>query len=286
MKKKFTKKEKITLAVLAGLMVVVIAVGAVLIIGNTNKANEEAKKLTQPTTSDTTTASETQQVTNKAKNDKKSSAASEKSDKNSSSKTSGKAEAQTEAPASSQNGGSSSSVNSQSSQASAPQSNAGSSSASSSKTSSKKTVSGDKITEVKPEPVKEHKSSDILKVNGKECHVGDVITVVLNVKSDKSIVNYQGFTVFDSAYLKVKEVMPNAVGIASDSDDRIDYNASSIAGMNFSEKGTIYSATFEVLKTGETKIKNTLEIISQLDENHYLRQLDDSDYKTSIEIYD
>lgn len=273
MKKKFSKKEKITLGVLVGLMVAVIAFGAFVIVGNVNKANEETKKITP--TSSSSSEGETEAVSTKAaKKDKETSSKSSKG-----SKTSSKTSSKTDSKASSSA--------SQSSKASTSTSTSTSSKATSSKsTSSKAKDKGDKVTKVVPEPVSDHKSESVLTVNGKKCYVGDTITVVFNIKSNKKVVNYQGYSTFDTSYLKLKEVMPNSFGLAQDSDNQIIYNASTPSGMDFSETGTVYSATFEVLKSGSTSVKNTLEIISELDSSNYPVQLADGDYKTKIEIYD
>ena len=259
-KKKLTQKDKILIGVLIALIIIVIGVGAFLIVSNTNSANEQAAKLTSSGSSDS-------EVTASSKSSSKGTG----SDINSSSEKSG-------------NSSSSDSNSSPSADAGANTSSKTSSKTTSSKTSSKSTTKGDKVKRETPTENTSHASSKTLKVNGKTCYVGDTITVVLNITSQKTIVNYQGALSFDKKYLKLKDVKSNDFGVANFNGTDILYNASSINGMNFSETGTIFTATFEVKATGSTKVKNDLEIISEL-VNNSIKQLSNSDYKATVEIY-
>lgn len=265
-KKKLEKKDKILLGVLAALIVIVIAVGAFLIIRNTNAANEQAKKILSSASSNTiSSSSETS-----SKGDSKSS-----SDKKSSDSKAKKSSDSSTVSGNSQGGGANTPSNSSAKK---------SSSKASSKTSSKANVKGDKVKRVKPKENTSHATNKTLSVNGKTCYVGDTITVVLNITSNKSIVNYQGTMSFDDSYLKVKDVKSNSFGLANVSGKEIMYNASTLNGMNFSETGTVFTATFEVLKAGSTKLNNDVEIISELIDNN-IKQLASSDYKATVEVY-
>ncbi len=279
MKKKLTKKDKTLLGVLIALIIIVIGVGAFLIVNNVNSANEDAKKILSSASGD----------------NKSSENADNKSDKTSSSKTdkSSKTSVTDNAAVTDSTEGGNSQNNSSNSSASKTSGSDKKSSSTSSKTSSQKSssksssskVKGDKVKRVVPEEHTKHKSTSTLKINGKTCYVGDTISVVLNLTSQKSLINYQGTTKFDNQYLKLKTVKSNSIGLASAKDAEIMYNASTLNGMNFSETGTIYTATFEVLKSGSTNINNDLEIISELVDNNIV-QLSPSDYKVTVDIYD
>lgn len=295
-KKKLTTKDKALLGVLAALIVIVIGIGIVLIVNNVNSANEEAAKLLSSSSQKTSSSSADSSDTKSDKSDGSKKA--DKSKKSSNSDSGNDNTAVTDA-AESSNGSNSSSASSSGSgsgsekKTKSDSSSSKTSSAASSNTTSKKTssktsstvsVKGDKVKQVVPKENKTHKSQKTLKVNGKTCYVGDTISVVLNLTSQKSVINYQGTTSFDTKYLKLKDVKSNAIGLASASEKEINYNASTINGMNFSETGTVYTATFEVLQSGSTNIKNNLEIISELVNNNIV-QLADSDYDLSIDIY-
>ena len=107
----------------------------------------------------------------------------------------------------------------------------------------------------------------------------------MNITSQKSIINYQGYLEFDNKYLKIKDVKSNSFGMANSTGSEVLYNASAINGMDFSETGTVFTATFEVKESGSTKVNNHLEIISELVNNN-IKQLSPSEYDVSIDIYD
>lgn len=306
--KKLTKKDKTLLGVLIALIIIVIGVGAFLIVNNVNSANKETEKILSSASGEKNSSSDSADK----KSDKKSSS---KADNNSKSSDNTKSEntdstentdntAVTDAPEggnssnNSQNNSSGSSQNNSSNNSLSKSSSADKPSNTSSNTSSKTTskstaskssstvkVKGDKVKRVVPEENTKHKSTSTLKVNGKTCYVGDTITAVLNLSSNKSVVNYQGTAKFDNQYLKLKTVKSNNIGLASNKDSEIMYNASTIGGMDFSQTGTIFTATFEVLKSGSTSINNDLEIISELVDNNIV-QLAPSDYKATVDIYD
>ena len=265
-KKKLEKKDKILLGVLAALIVIVIAVGVFLIVKNTNSANEQAKGITSSNVSGEigSSSNTSSKADSKTSSDKKSS----------DSKSSNSSVSSSAVSDNSQNNGTNTPSNSSKK----------SSSKASSKTSSKSKVKGDKVKRVKPKENTSHTTNKTLSVNGKTCYVGDTITVVMNITSNKSIVNYQGAMSFDESYLKIKDVKANDYGIANASGNAVMYNASNLNGMNFSETGTVFTATFEVLKTGSTKLENNVEIISELIDNN-IKQLAPSDYKATVEVY-
>lgn len=263
MNKKLKKNDKILLGVLIALIIIVIGVGAFLIIRNTNSANEQAKKLTPSSSATSSVTSETKSSSSKTSSKKTESKTS--SDKTSSGSTASKASS------------------SSSSSAGTSTSSKASSTSTSSKTSSKSNVKGDKMKREKPKGNTSHASKKELKVNGTTCYVGDTISVVLNITSQKSIVNYQGTMSFDTKYLKLKETKSNSIGLVNGGANEIMFNASSINGMNFSETGTVFTATFEVLSEGSTQLKENMEIISELVNNN-IKQLSPTDYTVSIDV--
>lgn len=265
MNKKLKKNDKILLGVLIALIIIVIGVGAFLIIRNTNSANEQAKKLTPSSSATSSVTSETKSSSSKTSSKKTGSKTS--SDKTSSSSTTSKT----------------SSASLSSSSAGTSTSSKASSTSTSSKTSSKSNVKGDKMKREKPKGNTSHASKKELKVNGTTCYVGDTISVVLNITSQKSIVNYQGTMGFDTKYLKLKETKSNSIGLVNGGANEIMFNASSINGMNFSETGTVFTATFEVLAEGSTELKDNMEIISELIDNN-IKQLSPTDYTVSIDV--
>lgn len=250
-KRKFTAKEKTALIVLAILMVAVIGIGAFIIVNNVNTANREATNTSHTTVKITTPPDEetvaengaTEKSAETVKNDKKDS---KKSSSVSSSKSSSKK---------------SSAKTSKSSKTK------------STKTPKKKpkpkkagNSNEDVIPVVTPKNNTSHKSNDKCVINGVTCYVGDTISVTLNLKCSKTLVNYQGYTTFDTDYLKCKSTKAN-VGIVNNKDEKIYYNASDINGMDFSSEGTIYTAQFTVKKAGSTSIKNTLQILTDMNDN-------------------
>lgn len=264
--KKLEKKDKILLGVLAALIVIVIAVGVFLIVKNTNDANEQTNTITSSAASGEINSSS-------------------QTSSNAESKSSDKKSSDSKSNNSAVNSSSSASDNSQNGGANTPSNSSKKKTSSKASKSSKTKVKGDKVPRVKPKNHTSHASNKTLSVNGKTCYVGDTITVVMNITSNKSIVNYQGTMSFNESYLKVKDVKSNDFGIANASGNNIMYNASTLNGMNFSETGTVFTATFEVLKSGSTKLDNDLEIISELIDNN-IKQLSPSDYKATLEVYD
>lgn len=267
MKRKFTSKEKIALTVLIALMAAVIGVGAYLIIDNVNKANTEATNTTHTTVKIETTAAPettaeiaaTEKSAPKAAKKNSDSKAS-KADKNTSKadkKTGSKTSSKTKSKTQSEN------------------------------TSSKKLpkvvdVNNDegKVSVVTPETNKTHKSGAKCVINGVTCYVGDTISVTLNLKYSKTLVNYQGYTTFDSDYLKFKSVKPN-LGVANNKGNAIYYNASVISGLDFSSEGTIYTAQFTVKKAGKAEIKNTFELLTDTND----KDVSPSSVKDSIKVF-
>lgn len=266
--KQLTKKDKILLGVLAGLIVIVIGVGVILIVNNTNAANEQTKKATSSTVSGAASSSSSNASSAVTDNTEKAKSSDNKSSDTKSNSSDG-------------------STTSSKIKNTTPGYNSSGTSSKSSKSSSKSSknkVKGDKVKRVVPRENTSHASNKTLKINGTTCYVGDTITIVLNITSQKSIVNYQGTVKYDTNYLKVKEVKSNDFGVANSNGSEILYNASAINGMNFSETGTVFTATFEVLKAGSTKVTDNMEIISELVNNN-IKQLSPTDYTARLDIY-
>lgn len=249
--KKFRKKEIIALTVIGVLIIATIVVGALLITGNVNKANSTSelptssseeiaqyesmvaqKNETQVDEEGTeATAVEEETATAKADNDKN----------NTSSKTSNNSKTSTK-----------------------------NNSSKKTTTSSKNTSSGssnsadtDKIQQIKPETTPVDTKEDVLKINGVKCNVGNTITVTLDFKTPKVLENFQGYTEYDRNYLEFVSVKGNVNGMFNEKDGVIYYNGSDIMkGFDFTSTGTMYTATFKVLKEGSTQIQNTVEVMS------------------------
>ena len=264
-KRKFTAKEKTALIVLVILMVAVIGIGAFIIVNNVNTTNREATNTSHTTVKITTPPDEetvaengaTEQSAETVKNDKKDS-------KKSSSVSSSKA--------SSKKSSAKTSKSSKTKSTKTPKK----------KPKPKKAVDSneDVISIVTPKNNTSHKSDDKCKINGVTCYVGDTISITLNLKCSKTLVNYQGYTNFDTDYLKCKSTKAN-VGIVNNKDDKIYYNASDINGMDFSNEGTIYTAQFTVKKSGSTSIKNTLQILTDMND----KEVSTGSAKDSLNIF-
>lgn len=253
-RRKFSTKEKTALIVLVVLMIAVIGIGAFIIVNNVNDANRAATdtshttvKITTPPDEETVAengatekSAETVKADNKDnKDNKKSTTASSAKTKSKKSSSKSKKSVKTAKKAPKKK---------MPKPKKAPDSNS--------------TV----IPIVTPKNNTSHKSNDKCVINGVTCYVGDTISVTLNLKCEKTLVNYQGYTTFDTSYLKCSSLKAN-VGIANNKDDKIYYNASDINGMDFSENGTIYTAQFTVKKSGSTSIKNTLQILTDMKDN-------------------
>lgn len=243
-RRKFTKGEKTALTVLGIIMAAVLGVGGYLIVNNVNTANREATNTTHTTSVIITKPEETEEQTGATEK-----YASKPKKKKAAEKTTSAAEKATSAKQS--------------------ETKATETTKSKAKSSSKpKTDSNgvQVIPKVKPTENTSHKSNEKCVVNGVTCYVGDTITVTLNLKSSKILENYQGYTEFDKDYLKFKTISAST-GFANNKGNKIYYNTSIITGLDFTSTGTVYTATFEVKKSGSTKIKNTFELLTDMDQN-------------------
>lgn len=261
-KRKFTIKEKVALIVLAALMVAAVVVGVVLIVGNTNRAND-ALLNTEHTTMEIITEAPTETETNADSTEKR---ADDNTETATSSKTSSVAEnSPTEAKSTTSKKPKSSKTTSNSGETVKP--------------TIDKSIKPDKIVPTENET---HASDDILTVNGKKCHVGDTVTVAVNLRTPKILENYQGYTEYDQSCLEYVKLNMNSGGLYNEKDGVIYYNASIISGIDFTSEGTIYTATFKVKKAGSTQIKNTIQILTDTDD----KPVKLSDCKEEIKVYD
>lgn len=270
-KRKFTGKEKALLTALALAMAAVIGVGAFIVINNVNTANEQAAntehttvEYTHPvTTEDNTTADNTENSDSKKTKSKTSS-------KSTASKASGTASKSTTL------GSSKSTV----SKSTASKSSSKSKSASSK--SKSLTPGGSKIPVYTPTDNKSHSSKEVCIVNGKKCCVGDTITMTLNLKTPKVLVNYQGYTSFDTSKLKFISADSEADALTNCKDGIIYYNASVLRGIDFTSTGTVYYAKFKVREAGTTSISNNFQVLTDMDDN----PVKESKCEIGIEIFD
>ena len=242
-------KEIIALIVLVLLMVVTVTVGAYFIINNVNSANEALKNTypsaTQAESGEDVTASETEEATETTQADEESTEATATEKKNENNSDSQKATSSSKPSNNSKpNKNSSSSKNDKNSNT--PSSN-----------------NTGEIPQIVPETKPVEKDEDVLKINGVKCNVGNTVTITLDLRTPKALENFQGFTKYDDSYLKFISVSGNASGLFNDHESAIYYNGSDIMkGYDFTNKGTLYTATFKVLKKGSTEITNTFQVMS------------------------
>lgn len=247
--KRFSTKEKIALIILLILMGVVLGVGAYIIVNNVNTANEKAKNPTSVTaTGDTSLLVE--KDTSKQQDNKP-----EVTDKSKGSKNQKETETVIDTKSNKTSSNNSSKVLSNTTSRT--------SSATTSKTSSQ--GANNKVPVVKPDTNSSHASKDVCTINGTKCYVGDTITMALNLKTPKVLINFQGFTQYDNSYLKFENAEANVSGLVNNHKSTILYNGSNIAtGFDFTSTGTIYTAKFKVLKKGKTSITNTIEVLTDM----------------------
>ena len=254
-KRKLTKGEKIALVILAVLIVAVACTGAWLIIDNVNNANKAQITSSSSAEGDEelTSRAAGEDNTVAATDADSTAAATDSSKSKTSSKTSNSAEpAEDETTASKTESGTNSKTSSSTKSNSDKKK-------SKTKTVNKATDYSDgKVPVVEPETNETHASEKVLKVNGKKVYVGDTITVTVDMTTPVVLVNYQGFTQYDSNVLKFVSAKSNSGGLTNNKDSAIYYNSSILSGIDFTSGGTIYTAEFEVIGEGSTNINNTL----------------------------
>lgn len=265
-KRKFTIKEKVALIILAVLMVAVAVVGAALIIGNTNRANEQLLN-TEHTTIDINIETEATTTSDADSTERK-------ADDNTEGKTEAKTTSSKTGPVATKN----------SNETTAPKSTTSKNTTSSNSTNnnSKPKNNIQKPSKIEPATNATHASDNVCTVNGKKCYVGDTVTLAINLKTPVILENYQGYTKFDGRYLEFIDVDMNSGGIYNEQDGVIYYNASILSGIDFTSGGTIYTATFKVKKEGSTEIKNTIQVLT--DRNDKPVKL--SNCKEEVKVYD
>ncbi len=260
-RRKFTAAEKITLTVLALLMIGVAVAAAIIVVNNVNDANRKATD-----TAHTTVRLETSRAVETTAQP----GATEKVIKNKKSGTGSNASAAqetTEAAKTASNNSTSSRTSKTSKTLSTPE--------------AQPEQDDDKIPVVTPENNSSHKSSEKCVINGTTCYVGDTINVTLNLYAPKVLVNYQGFTDFDGNYLSCTSTKSTSGGLVNAKGNQILYNASNLNGLDFTSTGTVYTAKFKVKKAGSTTITNTLEVLCDLKDV----PLDKNTCKTTVAVY-
>ncbi len=271
MKKKLSTAEKITLGIVIALAVAVIAVGATIIFSSNKSEGSAPAETAAKSSQSSTSGSKAESSGSESKKTASSKSSASKSSKSTKQKTSSaSASSQTESKASSET----------SSKASAPKSSTSSKAESktsgktSSKTSSKQSKTSSKTA---PEP----SGKDVCVINGVKRSVGDIITVTMKLETPVEIENYQGFTDYDASYLKPGKITSSTgAGFVNDVGGTIKYNESRIGGMDFTGGDAVYTATFKVLRPGETNLDNTLQVACDTDSN----KLDLSKCKVVFEI--
>lgn len=268
-KGRFSTTEKVLLIVLVVLMAAVVTVGAVVIIGNVNRANFEAENPTIATastdedftfaTDESTKSEDKPEVTSSSKEDEQGQKATDSTDVTT--KRDAKTEKNTTAtePKATK-------------KPTKPNNNSNNTSA----------TTSEAIPVVEPTTNSNHSSTEFCKINGTKCYVGDAITVALNLKTPKVLVNFQGYTEYDSSYLKFVSAKANVNGLVNDHNSAIYYNGSDISrGFDFTNTGTLYTATFKVKKAGTTTIKNIMQVLTDMND----APVKESDCKISVKVY-
>jgi len=250
--KKFNKKEIIALSVIGVLIIAVIVAGVIIITGNVNEANKIA---TSNTTAETQAVTE---IVTDAEGNTQIVEVTQAEKETSETVKVFKPENDTEEPNTTTATSATKATNPKATTAT--------------KATEKKddkdfdnNTSGDtgKVDVVKPSTKPVDKDEEILTINGVKCNVGNTITVTLNAKVPVALENYQGFTEYDDSFLEFVSVKGNVSGMFNNHESVIYYNGSDIgAGYDFTNNGTLYTATFKVLKAGSTKISNTIEVMS------------------------
>jgi hypothetical protein len=281
-KRKFTGKEKALLTALIIAMAAVVGLGAFIIVNNVNSANEQAANTENTTVSythpETTKADTTPENTEKDDSKSKTKSKSASGVKNSNTST-----------ASNGSVSKSTSLSKYTPKKSVSKSKVLKSSSSSKKSSrsskASKTIkpSGDKIPVYTPSENTSHVSEEICTVNGKKCHVGDTITMTLNLKTPVVLVNYQGYTTFDNGILEFKKADSESGALINCKGGKIFYNSSVLSGLDFTSTGTVYYAKFKVKKAGDVTIENVFEVMSALKDDS---QVPLSQCTIGIEIFD
>ncbi len=263
-KNKFSLKEKIVLTVLVVLMIAAAVVGAVLIVGNTNRANERLMN-TEHTTIASAFETEMETASDKDSTERKADGINEKT-------TSAKEDgAKTSDSEQNNNTTKTKSTVSKPTKSSGGKGNNG-----------KPANNAAKPDKVVPATNPTHASDKVCTINGKKCYVGDTVTAAINLKTPVILENYQGYTEYDRNYLEYVSAKMTSGGIYNEKDGIIYYNASILSGIDFTSKGTIYTVSFKVKKEGSTEVKNTIKVLT--DRNDKAVKL--SDCKEELEIYD
>ncbi|MGN1130728.1 MAG: cohesin domain-containing protein [Ruminococcus sp.] len=264
-KRRFSTTEKVLLIVLIVLMAAVVTVGAVIIIGNVNRANFEAENPTIATvstdedftfaTDESTKSDDKPEVTSSSKENEQEQMATGTTTK---SDTKTEKNTTTTEPTSTE-------------KATKPK-----------KTNNSSATTDNGISVVEPTTNANHNSTEVCKINGTKCYVGDTITVALNLKTPKVLVNFQGYTEYDSSYLKFVSAKANVNGLVNDHNSAIYYNGSDISrGFDFTNTGTLYTATFKIKKAGSTTVKNIMQVLTDMNDT----PVKERDCKISVEVY-
>lgn len=265
-KRRFSTTEKVLLSVLIVLMAAVLAVGAFIIVGNVNRANYEAENPTIATvttdedfsfdTSESTKSEDKPENTKATKKQEPEETATDvtvKSDTKTNKNTTATEPKATQKPTKPNN-----------------------------KPSNTTATTSEAIPVVEPTTNSNHNSTEVCKINGTKCYVGDTITVALNVKTPKVLINFQGYTEYDSSYLKFVSAKANVNGLVNNHESVIYYNGSDISrGFDFTNTGTLYTATFKVQKSGSTTIKNIMQVLTDMNDT----PVKESDCTISVKVY-
>ena len=265
-KRRFSTTEKVLLSVLIVLMAAVLAVGAFIIVGNVNRANYEAENPTIATvttdenfsfdTSESTKSEDKPENTKATKKQEPEETATDvtvKSDTKTNKNTTATEPKATQKPTKPNN-----------------------------KPNNTTATTSEAIPVVEPTTNSNHNSTEVCKINGTKCYVGDTITVALNVKTPKVLINFQGYTEYDSSYLKFVSAKANVNGLVNNHESAIYYNGSDISrGFDFTNTGTLYTATFKVQKSGSTTIKNIIQVLTDMNDT----PVKESDCTISVKVY-
>lgn len=122
--------------------------------------------------------------------------------------------------------------------------------------------------------------------------VGDTITYTFYLTTPKKIEDVQAALTYDSRMLRLKTseaqdffpVMGSSVIYNTAIKDTVKFNAVNISGFDFTQRGALITAEFEVLRNGGTSISTAIEIMSEKGGNYYVDSFIISDAITCEEI--
>lgn len=122
-------------------------------------------------------------------------------------------------------------------------------------------------------------------------NVGDTVTYTFYLTTPKKVEDVQAALTYDSRMLKLRTteaedlfpVMGSSVIFNTAIKDTVKFNAVNISGFDFTQRGALITAEFEVLRNGGTAISTAIEIMSEKGGDYYVDSFKMSDAITCEE---